>query len=130
MSVTIDTNSSPAMAKEGPITRFFRATEIDATSLVNEGWIAAQDVPSALPHRVFDANDFCAKCSQPLGCAGTGKLASEVADAVPSQRLCHVTPGKYEGSNLTDGKVDVQHHPALSRRGPLLAGCTSRDKCP
>ena len=38
MSVTTDTSSSPAMAKEGAITRFFRATEIDARVV---GMIAA-----------------------------------------------------------------------------------------
>jgi len=38
MSATTDRNASPAMAQEGPITRFFRATEIDARVL---GMIAA-----------------------------------------------------------------------------------------
>ena len=38
MSVTTDTTSSPAMAQEGAVTRFFRATEIDARVV---GMIAA-----------------------------------------------------------------------------------------
>jgi hypothetical protein len=40
-----------------------------------------KDVPAALAHRILDADDLGAERGQPLGRAGAGQLAAEIADA-------------------------------------------------
>jgi len=54
-----------------------RASGLDPAVLADKGLGASQDVPAALPHGIFDADDLRAQLGQDLGGTRPGELAGE-----------------------------------------------------